>query len=87
MMRLEKNLIRFYSSKGFQSGQQRINHDVQARRSRPQGKNSKKKRGAVIKGAMYESAAESVEGSPFYLMQQSRDPYAKLAKIQNYSLG
>ncbi len=54
---------------------------------RPQGKNSKKKRGAVIKGAMYESAAESVEGSPFYLMQQSRDPYAKLAKIQNYSLG
>jgi len=33
---------------------------------------------------MYESAAESVEGSPFYLMQQSRDPYAKLAKIQNY---
>lgn len=54
---------------------------------RPQGKNSKKKRGAVIKGAMYESSAESVEGSPFYLMQQSRDPYAKLAKIQNYSLG
>lgn len=33
---------------------------------------------------MYESTAESVEGSPFYLMRQSRDPYVKLAKIQNY---
>ncbi|CAG5094244.1 Oidioi.mRNA.OKI2018_I69.XSR.g13382.t1.cds [Oikopleura dioica] len=86
MNRISKSIVRFYSHKpGYQgAAQQRINHDVQARRSRPQGKNSKKKRGAVIKGAMFESAPERVEGSSYYLMQQSRDPYAKMAKIQNY---
>jgi len=51
---------------------------------RPPGKNSAKKKGKVIKGAMYTSGAEALEGTPHFLLRQNRDPYVKMAKIQNY---
>lgn len=31
---------------------------------------------------MYNSGAEALEGTPHFLLRQSRDPYVKMAKIQ-----
>jgi 23S rRNA (uridine2552-2'-O)-methyltransferase len=36
------------------------------------------------KGSMYDSEIPAMEGTPYFMMRQSRDPYVKLAKIQNY---
>jgi len=59
---------------------------------KPPGKNSKKKRGKVIKGNMFGSFAAStskwgrqgMDGTSVFLMRQDRDPYVKMAKVQNY---